>query len=66
MSDSRIRKHRYVICSICKSSPKNRVKLLKVVDDATIKALCDVIKTIACGKLGEIISPKNRKKIETT
>ena len=62
MSDGRIRKHKYVICSICKSDPKTRNKLLKVVDDATIKALCDVIKTIAYGNLGEIISQKNRKK----
>ena len=63
-ADNRIRKHKYVICSICKASPKTRIKLLKVVDDATIKALCDVIKTVACGKLGEIISPKNRKKLK--
>ena len=64
MSDGRIRKHKYVICSICKSSPKTRVRLLKAVDDSTIKALCDVIKTVSCGKLGEIISSKNRKKLK--
>ena len=63
MSDGRIRKHKYVICSICKSNPKARLRLLKAVDDSTIKALCDVIKTVSCGKLGEIISSKNRKKL---
>ena len=63
MADGRIKKHRYVICSICKSNPKARVRLLKAVDDSTIKALCDVIKTIACGQMGTIISHKNRNKL---
>ena len=64
MADGRIKKHKYVICSICKSDPKTRVKLLKAVDDSTIKALCDVIKTIAYGQLGTLISQKNRKKLK--
>ena len=64
MADGRIKKHKYAICSICKSNPKTRVRLLKAVDDSTIKALCDVIKTIACGQLGTIISQKNRNKLK--
>ena len=64
MADGRIKKHKYSICSICKANPKTRVRLLKAVDDSTIKALCDVIKTVVCGQLGSIISQKNRNKLK--
>jgi len=64
MADGGIKKHKYSICSICKANPKTRVRLLKAVDDSTIKALCDVIKTISCGRMGSIISQKNRNKLK--
>ena len=59
----RIQKFKHEICYICKCNNKQRNKLVKILPDQVIRAICDVIATIIYGKLGNKISEQNRKKL---